>query len=64
MHDHLAKWATPDRLEFEYTGLQGGKPYRETGSAEFAGQHTLRIESEDYVDGALSSRMLVTLRRT
>jgi len=62
VHDHVARWVTSDRLEFDYTGLQGGKPYRETGSVEFIDARTMRVESEDYVDGALSSRMLATLR--
>lgn len=64
VHDHVARWTTSDRLEFDHTGLQGGKAYRETGSVEFADERTLHIESEDYVDDALSSRMLMTLRRT
>lgn len=63
VHDHVARWVTSDRLAFDYTGLQGGKPYRETGSVEFTDPRTMRVESEDYVDGALSSRMLATLRR-
>ena len=63
VHDHVARWQSADRLEFEFTGLQGGKPYREDGVVEFKSDGTLRATSEDYVDGELVTSMAVDLQR-
>jgi hypothetical protein len=63
VHDHPARWSSADVMEFSYDGLQGGKSYRETGRTEFLGADRIRVESTDYVDGALSTAMIVVLER-
>jgi hypothetical protein len=63
VHDHVARWPTADRLEFEYTGLQGGRPYREVGTVEFLADGGLRMASEDFVDGEMASSMEARLDR-
>ena len=63
VHDHVASWTGPDVLEFDYHGLQGHKPYREVGRAEFLALDRLEIESTDYVEGELTSSMNATLSR-
>jgi hypothetical protein len=63
VHDHVASWSSADVFEFDYEGLQGGKPYREVGRAEFLGADRLQIDSTDHVEGQLSSEMKATLRR-
>jgi hypothetical protein len=63
VHDHVARWRTDDAIDFEFTGLQGGKPYRETGTMTFRTDGAIHATSEDYIDGALASRMAVDLTR-
>jgi len=63
VHDHVARWRAEGGLEFEFTGLQGGKPYREIGAVEFRSDGSMHLTSEDYVDGTLASRMAVDLIR-
>jgi hypothetical protein len=64
VHDHVARWRSADVLELEYTGLQGGKSYRETGTTEFMPDGSLRITSEDFVDGQRATSMSVMLTRS
>jgi hypothetical protein len=50
-------------MDFEYDGLQGGKPYWETGSVRFLAADQMRAASSDYVGGELASSMDVMLQR-
>lgn len=63
VHDHPATWVTPDTLEFEYRGTQDGKPYVESGRAEFLSPDRLHLTSAERVDGAMQSEMDVIMER-
>jgi hypothetical protein len=63
VHDHVASWASENVLDFEYNGLQGGKPYREVGRVELLAADRMLAESTDFVDGQEASSMEVTLTR-
>jgi hypothetical protein len=63
VHDHVARWSTADRFEFEYTGLQGGQPYREVGTVEILADGGIRVTSEDFVNGEIATSMEARLDR-
>ena len=63
VHDHVARWTSDDHLEFEYTGTQEGKPYREVGYVRFTADGNLDVWSQDTVDGVIESVMAGSLRR-
>ena len=63
VHDHIASWASENVLDFEYDGLQGGKPYREVGRVKLLAADRMLTESTDFVDGQEVSSMQVTLIR-
>jgi hypothetical protein len=63
VHDHVASWTSENVLEFEFDGLQGGKPYREVGRMDLLAADRILATSTDYVDGQEASSMEVTLTR-
>lgn len=63
VHDHAGRWVGDDRIEFEFNGTQGGKPFREVGTMDIVAPTRLHLVSTDYVDGAVTAVMEATLTR-
>jgi len=63
-HDHVARPPSGERLDFQYTGVQEGKPMTETIAFDFSKDgKTLAVKSDTSVGGAVIATLDVKVRK-
>jgi hypothetical protein len=63
-HDHIARVPEGNKIQFAYTGVQEGKPYKELINLEFSDDsRTVVGRAETFVGGASTSVMELSLHK-